>query len=121
MWGEARTLKRQTGFPWLVLHHDPPGGGPVGGMAGDFSLRRTIEKFQPDFVLSGHLHGQPFFEGGGFHERIGTAHCFNAGQTPPTKSRVPNHIILDTDTRLATWFYFDLAAGLFKREIRFLL
>ena len=116
MWDEARRLKRQTGFPWLVLHHDPPGGGPVGGMAGDFELRRAIENFQPDFVLSGHLHGQPFFEGGGFHERIAGSHCFNAGQTPPTKSRVPNYIIMDTDQRLATWFFFDLAAGLFKQE-----
>ncbi|MEI6036100.1 MAG: metallophosphoesterase [Verrucomicrobiae bacterium] len=120
MWDEARTLKRQTGFPWLVLHHDPPAGGPVGGMAGDFPLRQTIKEFQPDYVLSGHLHGQPFFEGGGFHERISVSHSFNAGQTPPTKSRVPNYIILNTDKRLATWFYFDLAAGLFKQESRFL-
>jgi len=52
MWDEARRLKRQTGFPWLVLHHDPPGGGPVGGMAGDFELRRAIENFQPDFSCS---------------------------------------------------------------------
>jgi len=116
MWEEGLSLKRKTGFPWLLLHHDPPAGGPVGGNAGDFELRRTIEKFQPDFVLSGHLHGQPFFEGGGFHERIGNSHCFNAGQTPPAKSRVPNHIVLETDKRLATWFYFDLAAGLFKQE-----
>ncbi len=121
MWEDGRTLRSQTGFPWLVLHHDPPGGGPVGGMAGDFVLRQTIEEFLPDFVLSGHLHGQPFFEGGGFHERIGVSHCFNAGQTPPTKSRVPNYIVLDTDKRLATWFFFHLATGLFKHESRFLL
>ena len=121
MWDEAQALKRQTDFPWLVLHHDPPGGGPVGGMAGDFELRRTIEKFQPDFVLSGHLHGQPFFRGGGFHERIAGSHCFNAGQTPPTKSRVPNYIILNTSQLHATWFFFDVAAGIFKRESLLLL
>jgi predicted phosphodiesterase len=118
LWEEGRSLKNQTGCPWLVLHHDPPGGGPVGGMAGDFVLRHTIEEFQPDFLISGHLHGQPFFEGGGFHERIGASHCFNAGQTPPEKSRIPNYISLDTSRRLATWFYFDISAGLFREEKR---
>ena len=118
MWEEGRALRNQTGFAWLVLHHDPPGGGPVGGMAGDFELRRTVERFQPDFVLSGHLHGQPFFPGGGFHQQIGASHCFNAGQTPPTKSQVPNHIVLDTDTRLAVWNYLHLATGVFKKESR---
>ena len=116
MWEEGRALKSQTGFPWLVLHHDPPAGGPVGGMAGDFELRMSIEKFQPDYMLSGHLHGQPFFEGGGFYEKIGRSVCFNSGQTLPSRSQIPNDIVLDTETRTATWHYFDIKRGVLMEE-----
>jgi len=116
LWEDGKKLSAALGSQWLVLHHEPPGGGKVGGMAGNFDLTDRLLQAGPDYVLSGHLHGQPFFEGGGFHEKIGRSHCFNAGQTPPTKSRVPNYIILDTGKRLATWLYFDIAAGLFKEE-----
>ena len=116
LWTAGKSLKMKWQCPWLVLHHDPPGGGAVGGMAGDFELRQRIQEFQPDFVISGHLHGQPFFEGGGFHECIGISHCFNAGQIPPTKSRIPNYIAIDSTTRLAKLFYFDVVSRLFREE-----
>lgn len=118
LWEEGRELKKATGALWFVLHHEPPGGGKVGGMAGSFDLTNKIWETQPDYVLSGHLHGQPFFEGGGFCDKIGNSCCFNPGQPPPSLSQIPNYIALDTKTRSATWHYFDIKSGVFVEERR---
>ena len=106
LWEEGRRLREETGCRWLVLHHEPPNNTSVGGKRGHFSVVRTIERFQPDFVISGHLHDQPFLEGGAFCDRIGNTFCFNPGQVHPRSSRIPNHILLDTTSGEGKWFHF---------------
>jgi Icc-related predicted phosphoesterase len=106
LWEEGRKLREERGCRWLVLHHEPPRHTRVGGMRGHFSLVSTIQRFQPDFVLSGHLHDQPFLPGGGFCDQIGKTFCFNPGQVHPRSSRTPNHIILNTSSGEGKWFHF---------------
>jgi len=63
-----------------------------------------IREYQPDFVVSGHIHGQPYSVD--FANQLGQTWCFNPGV--PTlsraiKAKTPNHIVLDLSARTATW------------------
>ena len=104
LWKEGSRLRREHRLPWLVLHHEPPADTAVGGMMGDVSLGYRIQEYRPDFVLSGHLHDQPYR--GAFADRIGPTWCFNPG-TPPLarlrSAKQPNSILLDLENRTATW------------------
>jgi Icc-related predicted phosphoesterase len=104
LWEEGKRLRTATGRPWLVLHHEPPADTMVGGRTGDPSLFYQIQEYQPDFVLSGHIHGQPY--AGSFADRLGKTWCFNPGfpvLARAIRTRVPNHIILDLAAGTATW------------------
>lgn len=60
-----------------------------------------IEQYQPDLVLTGHIHQSPFKNGGFWVDRIGNTWVFNAGrQSGPT----PCHIIINTAVEEALWF-----------------
>lgn len=101
---EGARLRREHHVPWFVLHHEPPADTAVGGMMGDVSLARRIRQHRPDFVLSGHLHDQPYQET--FADRFEGAWCFNPGAPPPSKlkaARQQNAILLDLKMRAATW------------------
>lgn len=104
LWREGAKLRSEHRVPWLVLHHDPPADTAVGGLMGDASLFYRIEEYRPDYVLSGHLHDQPYR--GAFADRIGSTWCFNPG-TPPLarlrSAKQPNSILLDLANRIATW------------------
>jgi len=104
LWREGGRLRRKNRVPWIVLHHEPPADTAVGGMMGDKSLFDRIREYRPDFVLSGHLHDQPYH--GSFAVRVGSTWCFNPG-TPPLarwrSSKQPNSILLDLENRTATW------------------
>jgi predicted MPP superfamily phosphohydrolase len=104
LWDEGHRQRTTSGAPWIVLHHEPPADTMVGGHSGDPSLFYKIREYQPDFVLSGHIHGQPYT--GAFADRIGPTWCFNPGVPPAGQMRgakIPNHIVLDTGRRSATW------------------
>ncbi len=104
LWDEGRRLRSASGSPWLVLHHEPPADTMVGGHYGDSSLFYKIREYQPDFVLSGHIHGQPY--AGSFADKIGKSWCFNPGvpvMSRALKAKIPNHILLDLRTRTARW------------------
>jgi predicted phosphodiesterase len=104
LWREGGRLRRENRVPWIVLHHEPPADTVVGGMMGDGSLFDRIREYRPDFVLSGHLHDQPYR--GAFADRVGSTWCFNPG-TPPLarlrSSKQPNSILIDLTDRIATW------------------
>ena len=90
---------------WVWVHHAPPAQSPVswGGSRhfGDVELRQWIERYEPDIVLSGHVHQSPFVDDGSWVDRIGTTWVFNAGQHPGAP---PAHIVIDTDASEALWF-----------------
>lgn len=103
LWTEGQRLRKETGYRWLVLHHEPPRRTRVGGIYGHYGVVDRIAQYQPDFVLSGHLHQQPYRRGGGFSDRIGDTLCLNAGQVPPGRSSIPNHIVLETQSGEIKW------------------
>ncbi|MES2440142.1 MAG: metallophosphoesterase [Verrucomicrobiota bacterium] len=102
---------------WIWIHHAPPDGSPVswtGRMsAGDANLTKWIARFNPDLVLSGHIHNAPFYAEGAWVDRLGETWVFNPGcQIGPC----PSHLIIDFETMAARWisaeddFMRDLAS-----------
>lgn len=93
---------------WIWVHHSPSAGSPTSWTgktdAGDEHLRTWIERFQPDIVLCGHIHGSPFYEKGSWVDRLGATWLFNPGrQIGPC----PTHIRLDLSTATAEWFSIE--------------
>jgi predicted phosphohydrolase len=119
LWEAAATLRRKTGAPWVVLHHDPPIDTKVGGYSGDGSLLYRLRMWKPDYLFSGHLHQQPY--NGGFADRLASTWCFNPGypdQRAAVNTSTPNHIVLDLAERTATWNASSLD-GAIRKTISF--
>ncbi|MEI6607593.1 MAG: metallophosphoesterase family protein [Verrucomicrobiota bacterium] len=113
LWEEAARLRHKQKIPWLVLHHEPPADVTVGGRMGNPQLYYKIQEYRPDFVVSGHLHNQPYV--GSFADRLDGTWCFNPGhpeQGMAMQSGIPNHIVLDVAARTATWHFAPLAGHL---------
>ena len=67
---------------------------------GDEELGGWINTYQPDLVLTGHVHEPPFKPKGAWADRIGDTWIFNPGrQIGP----VPTHIEIDLPTGEAIW------------------
>jgi Icc-related predicted phosphoesterase len=100
----ARDAEQRRGR-WVWVYHGPPEPSPVSWTGqkyyGDTVLVQWIEQYQPDIVLTGHIHQAPFRSGGSWVDRLGSTWVFNAGrQIGP----IPTHVILDTDEQRAMWF-----------------
>lgn len=89
---------------WVWVYHAPPAGSPLAWDGrrdfGDTALVDWVAKFQPDVVLTGHIHQAPFVDGGGWAQRIGPTWIFNAGQQP---GPVPAHVVIDLTAGTAEW------------------
>jgi Icc-related predicted phosphoesterase len=89
---------------WIWSHHEPPEGARVSWsgkkLLGDAFLRQWINRFEPDLVLSGHIHNAPFYPEGSWIDRIGKTWVFNPGRQPGS---FPTSIILDFDALIAEW------------------
>jgi Icc-related predicted phosphoesterase len=82
---------------WLWVYHAPPAESPVswGGKRhfGDSALTDWIRLYQPDFVMSGHVHQSPFVTGGAWADRMGNTWVFNTGQQiGPTPANIALHL-----------------------------
>jgi len=111
---ESQLLRDQgrTEQRWVWVYHAPPARSPVslvrGRDEGDTDLRGWIERFQPDLVLTGHIHEAPFQKGGSWADRIGRTWVFNAGrQIGPT----PTHVVFELRREQALWFSLAGAQG----------
>jgi Icc-related predicted phosphoesterase len=103
----VRQLEREAARPhgrWIWIHHAPPVGAMTcwtGRKAvGDEFLRQWIERFQPDMVLSGHIHNAPFSEQGSWVDRIGPTWVFNAGRQLGPR---PTTLTIDLAAMTAEW------------------
>jgi Icc-related predicted phosphoesterase len=89
---------------WFWLHHAPPSGSRTcwsgKRFIGDEFLRGWIERFQPDIVLSGHVHNSPFYSDGSWIDRIGRTWVFNPGRQLGPQ---PTAIAFDLDAMTAEW------------------
>lgn len=90
---------------WIWVYHAPPDDSPTSWAGnrhfGDSELLHWIGQYQPDIVLTGHIHQSPFREEGSWVDRLGTTWVFNPGrQTGPC----PTHIAFNTAAQTALWF-----------------
>ena len=89
---------------WLWIHHAPPEGARTSWtgrkFVGDEFLRGWIDRFQPEMVLSGHIHNSPFYEAGSWIDRIGKKWVFNPGRQIGPQ---PTTITLDLSAMTAEW------------------
>jgi Icc-related predicted phosphoesterase len=104
----GRQLAEDAGLEksrWIWVYHAPPADSPVswGGKRhfGDTDLAAWIAEYQPDLVLSGHVHQSPFVSGGSWADRIGRTWAFNAGQQI---GETPAHVMMNLETDEAIWF-----------------
>jgi Icc-related predicted phosphoesterase len=93
---------------WIWIHHAPPEGSKTcwtgRKFAGDEALRQWIDRFQPDIVLSGHIHNTPFYEEGSWIDRIGRTWVFNPGrQIGPEPAR----IVIDLEAMTSEWMSIE--------------
>ncbi len=89
---------------WVWIHHSPPDKSPVSWagrkFGGDEFLGGWIQRYQPDLVLSGHIHNAPFHAKGSWNDRLGKTWVFNPGkQIGPS----PAYLIFDLDVMSAEW------------------
>ena len=89
---------------WIWVHHAPPAGSPLawdGHRAwGDDVLSGWIARYEPDLVLTGHVHQAPFVPGGGWADQVGSTWVLNAGQQ---LGPVPARVEVDLDAGTAVW------------------
>lgn len=97
--GASRQRRR-----WVWLHHAPPDQARVSWtgrkFAGDAFLPEWIRRFEPDLVLSGHVHNAPFYAEGSWIDRVGRTWVINPGrQIGPA----PAFVVFDVDAMTAAW------------------
>lgn len=89
---------------WVWVHHAPPEGARTSWtgrkFVGDEFLRGWIDRFQPDVVLSGHIHNSPFYADGSWIDRLGRTWVFNPGRQIGPE---PATITLDFAAMTAEW------------------
>ena len=89
---------------WVWIHHAPPEGARTSWtgrkFVGDEFLRGWIDRFQPDMVLSGHIHNSPFYADGSWIDRLGRTWVFNPGRQIGPQ---PATITLDLKAMTAEW------------------
>jgi Icc-related predicted phosphoesterase len=95
----ARAKKR-----WIWIHHSPLDQSPVSWagkkFGGDEFLGERIKRYNPDFVLSGHIHNAPFIAKGSWIDRLGKTWVFNPGkQIGPN----PTYLFFDLDRMHVEW------------------
>ena len=89
---------------WVWVHHAPPDRSTVSWtgrkFAGDEFLVDWIRQYQPDLVLSGHIHNAPFYEAGSWVDRLGRTWVFNPGRQP---GPCPTYLTIDLEKLTAAW------------------
>jgi len=89
---------------WIWIHHSPPDKSPVSWagkkFGGDEFLVEWIQRYQPDLVLSGHIHNAPFIQDGSWIDRLGKTWVFNPGKQIGS---CPAYLAFDLDRMSVEW------------------
>ncbi len=99
----ARDAVKRKG-KWIWIHHAPPDRTRVSWTGrqhgGDEFLVEWIKRYEPDLVLSGHIHNAPFYADGSWIDRLGKTWIFNPGrQIGPS----PCFLSIDLSTMTVSW------------------
>jgi predicted MPP superfamily phosphohydrolase len=94
------TIRRQTGRPWIVLHHVPAKTGS--GVSGEeLEAAEVLAAYKPDYFVSGHDHAFPYTTGQSWNQKLGESRLLVPGQL--LSAPFPNHIKLDTELGELSW------------------
>jgi hypothetical protein len=94
------TIRRQTGNPWIVLHHVPPKTA-LDASGEEAEAAELLWTYRPQYFISGHSHQFPYSAGSSWAQRIGGVNVLVPGQI--LSAPFPNHIILNTESGQASW------------------
>ncbi|MBL9139113.1 MAG: metallophosphoesterase [Verrucomicrobiales bacterium] len=112
---DAMKAKSSGKRRWIWIHHAPPDRSPVSWTGrkygGDEFLVNWIQRYQPDAVMSGHIHNAPFYEGGSWVDRLGRTWVFNPGRQIGPR---PTSLTLDLNAMTMAW------ESLEGRDLRYL-
>jgi Icc-related predicted phosphoesterase len=93
---------------WVWIHHAPPDRTRVSWtgqqFAGDEFLVEWISRYQPDLVLSGHIHNAPFYAEGSWIDRLGKTWIFNPGRQIGPR---PTFLSIDLSNMTVIWNSFE--------------
>jgi len=96
---------------WVWIHHSPPHKSPVSWagkkFGGDEYLVEWIKRYQPDLVLSGHIHNAPFYPQGSWYDRLGKTWVFNPGRQIGAR---PAYLVCDLEKLSVGWFTLETEA-----------
>jgi Calcineurin-like phosphoesterase len=94
------TIHKQTGIPWIVLHHVPPKNGS--GVSGEeLEASELLAAYRPDYFVSGHDHMFPYASGQSWNQKLGASRLLVPGQL--LRAPFPNYIKLETDSGELSW------------------
>jgi predicted MPP superfamily phosphohydrolase len=94
------TIRKQTGMPWIVLHHVPAKRGA--GVSGEESeAAEVLGAYKPDYFVSGHDHAFPYTSGQSWNQKLGKVSVLVPGQL--LRAPFPNHIKLDAESGELSW------------------
>jgi hypothetical protein len=83
------TNRRQTGMPWIILHHVPAKTGSV--VSGEESeAAELLAAYRPEYFVSGHDHAFPYTNGQSWNQKLGEVRLLVPGQL--LGAPFPNHI-----------------------------
>jgi predicted MPP superfamily phosphohydrolase len=94
------TTRRQTGMPWIVLHHVPPKNG-AGVNGEEAEAAGILSAYRPDYFVSGHEHAFPYVPGQSWKQKQGEVCLLIPGQL--LSATFPNHVKLDTVSGESSW------------------
>jgi len=94
------TIRRQTGIPWIVLHHVPAKTGS--GVSGEeLEAAEILPAYRPDYFVSGHDHALPYAFGQCWNRKADEVCLLNPGQL--LSAPFPNHITVNTESGESSW------------------
>jgi predicted MPP superfamily phosphohydrolase len=96
------TILRQTGIPWLVLHHVPAKIG-LGVSAEESEAAELLAAYRPDYFVSGHDHAFPYTARQSWNQKLGESRLLVSGQL--LAAPIPNYITLHSTSD--TWIPED--------------
>jgi predicted MPP superfamily phosphohydrolase len=94
------TIRRQTGMPWIVLHHVPAKTG-FGVSGEELEASELLAAYRPDYFVSGHDHAFPYTTGQSWNQKLGKVFVLVPGQL--LSAAIPNYITMDTETGELSW------------------
>jgi hypothetical protein len=96
----GRSIRKQRGGQWLVLHHVPPSVGP-NDSGEEREAAGILTAYQPDYFLAGHIHQFPYLGGNAPVKRIDQTTLIVPGQL--LSAPFPSHVMLDTQAGIILW------------------